>query len=83
MHAITGAYAKPIFVDQLGANADSISNGIPLEDFGNGHPNPNLTHAKELVTIMYSVDQLAGQLDFMWNNMSQMFLNMKWMHKQH
>lgn len=56
MHAITGAYAKPIFVDQLGANADSISNGIPLEDFGNGHPDPNLTYAEELVNIMYSVD---------------------------
>ncbi|KAI3860190.1 hypothetical protein MKW92_030014 [Papaver armeniacum] len=53
MHAVTGAYAKPIFVDTLGANPDSIINGVPLEDFGHGHPDPNLTYAKELVDIMY------------------------------
>ncbi|PON69954.1 Alpha-D-phosphohexomutase superfamily [Parasponia andersonii] len=53
MHAVTGAYAKPIFVDKLGANPDSISNGVPLEDFGHGHPDPNLTYAKDLVNIMY------------------------------
>ncbi|XVF09746.1 hypothetical protein REPUB_Repub07fG0122100 [Reevesia pubescens] len=54
MHAVTGAYAKPIFVDKLGANSDSISNGVPLEDFGHGHPDPNLTYAKDLVNTMYS-----------------------------
>ncbi|KAG2715738.1 hypothetical protein I3843_03G094500 [Carya illinoinensis] len=53
MHAVTGAYAKPIFVDKLGASLDSILNGVPLEDFGHGHPDPNLTYAKELVDIMY------------------------------
>ncbi|KAH1075494.1 hypothetical protein J1N35_027999 [Gossypium stocksii] len=54
MHAVTGAYAKPIFVDKLGARPDSISNGVPLEDFGHGHPDPNLTYAKDLVNTMYS-----------------------------
>ncbi|KAH1230773.1 Phosphoglucomutase, chloroplastic [Glycine max] len=54
MHAVTGAYAKPIFVDKLGASLDSISNGIPLEDFGHGHPDPNLTYAKDLVDILYA-----------------------------
>lgn len=54
MHAVAGEYAKPIFVDQLGANLDCIKNGVPLEDFGHGHPDPNLTYAKELVEIMYS-----------------------------
>ncbi|CAB4271339.1 unnamed protein product [Prunus armeniaca] len=54
MHAVTGAYAKPIFVDKLGASPDSISNGVPLEDFGHGHPDPNLTYAKDLVNILYS-----------------------------
>ncbi|OAY48214.1 phosphoglucomutase, chloroplastic isoform X2 [Manihot esculenta] len=54
MHAVTGAYAKPIFVDKLGASPDSISNGVPLEDFGHGHPDPNLTYAKDLVKILYS-----------------------------
>ncbi|KAL6581438.1 hypothetical protein OROMI_007361 [Orobanche minor] len=53
MHAVTGAYAKPIFVDRLGASEDSILNGVPLEDFGHGHPDPNLTYAKDLVKIMY------------------------------
>ncbi|OVA00169.1 Alpha-D-phosphohexomutase superfamily [Macleaya cordata] len=53
MHAVTGAYAKPIFVDTLGANPDSIANGVPLEDFGHGHPDPNLTYAKDLVDILY------------------------------
>lgn len=53
MHAVTGAYAKPIFVDKLGASLDSISNGVPSEDFGHGHPDPNLTYAKDLVDIMY------------------------------
>ncbi|XP_021292332.1 LOW QUALITY PROTEIN: phosphoglucomutase, chloroplastic-like [Herrania umbratica] len=54
MHAVTGAYAKPIFVDKLGASPDSISNGVALEDFGHGHPDPNLTYAKDLVNTMYS-----------------------------
>ncbi|XP_022736890.1 phosphoglucomutase, chloroplastic-like isoform X2 [Durio zibethinus] len=54
MHAVTGAYAKPIFVDKLRASPDSISNGVPLEDFGHGHPDPNLTYAKDLVNTMYS-----------------------------
>ncbi|XAR66188.1 Phosphoglucomutase (alpha-D-glucose-1,6-bisphosphate-dependent) [Bertholletia excelsa] len=54
MHAVTGAYAKPIFMDKLGAHPDSISNGVPLEDFGRGHPDPNLTYAKDLVNIMFS-----------------------------
>ncbi|KAM3320092.1 phosphoglucomutase, chloroplastic [Capsicum chacoense] len=53
MHAVTGAYAKPIFVDKLGASLESISNGVPLEDFGHGHPDPNLTYAEDLVNILY------------------------------
>ncbi|KAI5055949.1 hypothetical protein GOP47_0029470, partial [Adiantum capillus-veneris] len=56
MHAITGAYARPIFVERLGAREDSIMNGTPLEDFGGGHPDPNLTYAEELVKIMYESD---------------------------
>lgn len=56
MHAVTGAYAKPMLVDALGAPEDSIINGVPLEDFGGGHPDPNLTYAEELVSIMYGSD---------------------------
>ncbi len=53
MHAVTGPYAKAIFIDRLGAPADSVMNAIPLPDFGNGHPDPNLTYAHELVEILY------------------------------
>ena len=28
-------------------------NGVPLEDFGGGHPDPNLTYAHDLVDIMW------------------------------
>ena len=54
MHAITGPYAKRIFVDILGASPDSVINAEPLEDFGGHHPDPNLAHAQELAEIMFS-----------------------------
>ena len=54
MHAITGAYAGPLFIDNLGAPADCLKNDSPLEDFGGGHPDPNLTYAKALVEIMFA-----------------------------
>lgn len=54
MHAITGPYARRILTQQLGAGADCVINGEPLEDFGGGHPDPNLVHAKELVDRMFS-----------------------------
>ena len=53
MHAVTGAYAAPLFVDEFGAAPDAMRNSVPLEDFGGGHPDPNLTYAKELVDIMF------------------------------
>ena len=31
-------------------------NGVPLEDFGGGHPDPNLTYAHDLVDIMWKPD---------------------------
>lgn len=52
MHAVTGPYARHILVDLLGAPAESLINGRPLPDFGGGHPDPNLIHARELVTTM-------------------------------
>ncbi len=54
MHAVTGPYAKYILEYMLGAKSGSVINAIPKEDFNNGHPDPNLTYAKELVDIMYS-----------------------------
>ncbi len=56
MHAVTGPYARAIFEDRLGATAGTVINGIPLEDFGGGHPDPNLVYAKELVDILFSED---------------------------
>lgn len=56
MHAVTGAYAGPLFEDELGASKGCVRNGIPLPDFGGGHPDPNLTYAKELVSIMFGSD---------------------------
>lgn len=54
MHAITGPYAREILINRLGAGQDCVINGEPLEDFGGGHPDPNLVHAKALVTRMFS-----------------------------
>ena len=52
MHAITGPYAKRILEGVLGAEPGSVFNAVPLEDFGGGHPDPNLAHAHELAEIM-------------------------------
>eukprot|EP00208_Stichococcus_sp_RCC1054_P002668 CAMPEP_0206134820 /NCGR_PEP_ID=MMETSP1473-20131121/224_1 /ASSEMBLY_ACC=CAM_ASM_001109 /TAXON_ID=1461547 /ORGANISM="Stichococcus sp, Strain RCC1054" /LENGTH=557 /DNA_ID=CAMNT_0053526443 /DNA_START=244 /DNA_END=1917 /DNA_ORIENTATION=- len=56
MNAVTGAYANPILVNELGASPDSVMNGTPKEDFGGGHPDPNLTYAHELVELMWKDD---------------------------
>lgn len=56
MHAVTGPYAKRVFEDLLGAAAGSVRNGIPLEDFGGGHPDPNLTYAHELADLLLKGD---------------------------
>jgi len=56
MHAVTGPYSREIFVNRLGAAPDSVINAEPLEDFGGGHPDPNLTYAHELVEVLYGND---------------------------
>ena len=53
MHAVNGPYAEDLFVGRLGAAADSLMNFRPLQDFGGGHPDPNLTYAHELVEVLY------------------------------
>lgn len=53
MHAITGPYAKAILETELGAPEGTVINQVPRPDFGGGHPDPNLTYAEELVSIMY------------------------------
>ncbi len=56
MHAVTGPYARRILEDALGAPAGSVINAEPLEDFGGGHPDPNLVHARSLVERMARPD---------------------------
>ncbi len=56
MHAVTGSYARAIFEQRLGAPAGTVMNGIPLEDFGGGHPDPNLVYAHDLVEVLYGED---------------------------
>lgn len=52
MHAVTGPYAHALLEQRLGAQPDTVINGIPLPDFGGGHPDPNLVYADHLVKIM-------------------------------
>jgi phosphoglucomutase len=52
MHAVTGPYAVEILEHRLGAPAGTVMNGVPLEDFGGGHPDPNLVHAHDLVEAL-------------------------------
>lgn len=54
MHAVTGPYAHAIFERELGAAPGTVRNGTPLPDFGGGHPDPNLVHARELLDLMMS-----------------------------
>ncbi|WP_107666566.1 alpha-D-glucose phosphate-specific phosphoglucomutase [Cyanothece sp. BG0011] len=53
LHAVTGPYAKALFEQYLGAKEGTVQNGEPLEDFGGGHPDPNLVYAHDLVDIMF------------------------------
>ena len=56
MNAVTGPYARHILEERLGAHAGTVVNGIPLEDFGGHHPDPNLVNAAELVAQMNAAD---------------------------
>jgi phosphoglucomutase len=52
MHAVTGPYAREILERRLGAAEGSVIRAKPLPDFGGGHPDPNLSHASELLARM-------------------------------
>ncbi len=56
MHAVTGPYAHEVLVRRLGAPPASVINGVPLPDFGGGHPDPNPTYAAELMATMFGAD---------------------------
>ena len=48
----------------LGAPAASVINGVPLPDFGGGHPDPNPTYAEELVETMFAEGSGRSAPDF-------------------
>ena len=56
MHAVTGPYATRLLEGLLGAPAGTVRNGKPLEDFGGGHPDPNLTYAHDLAELLMDSD---------------------------
>ncbi len=60
MHAVTGPYASRLFEGLLGAPTGTVRNGVPLADFGGGHPDPNLTYAHELADLLLT----GGAYDF-------------------
>jgi phosphoglucomutase len=49
MSGVTGPYGQRIFVNMLGGPASCLMRCEPLDDFGGGHPDPNLTYAADLV----------------------------------
>ncbi|NJK61650.1 MAG: alpha-D-glucose phosphate-specific phosphoglucomutase [Synechococcaceae cyanobacterium SM2_3_1] len=53
LHAVTGPYAQQILETRLGAPAGTVQQGRPLEDFGGGHPDPNLVYAHDLVEQLF------------------------------
>ena len=53
-----------ILVAELGMDASSAVNCVPLPDFGGGHPDPNLTYAAELVDeLKKGVHDLGAAFD--------------------
>ncbi|MGV7211481.1 alpha-D-glucose phosphate-specific phosphoglucomutase [Oxalobacteraceae bacterium A2-2] len=56
MGAVSGPYAKAIIEGLLGAPAGTVINGVPLEDFGGHHPDPNPVNAAELIALMAADD---------------------------
>ena len=56
MHGSTGPYARRIFEELLAAPLGSVLNGVPLEDFGGGHPDPNQVYAADLVARLNAPD---------------------------
>ncbi len=56
MNAVGGPYAKALLEGELGAPAGTVVNGVPLEDFGGLHPDPNPVNAEDLIAHMFAAD---------------------------
>ena len=52
MNAVTGPYARELFVNKIGLSENCLMNSTPLPNFGNLHPDPNLTYAHELADLV-------------------------------
>ncbi len=52
MNAVTGPYARELFVNKIGVSENCLMNSTPLPDFGNLHPDPNLTYADKLADLL-------------------------------
>lgn len=59
MSAVAGPYAVEIIEGLLGAPRGTVVNGVPLEDFGGHHPDPNPAHATDLIAAMAASDAPA------------------------
>jgi phosphoglucomutase len=56
IHAVTGPYAVEILERRLGAAPGSAVNAEPKPDFGGLHPDPNPTHAADLIHALAAPD---------------------------
>ena len=56
MCAASGPYATRIIEGLLGAPKGTVVNGVPLEDFGGLHPDPNPVYADDLVAHLSAAD---------------------------
>jgi len=52
MNAVTGPYARELFVSKIGLSENCLMNSNPLPNFGNLHPDPNLTYADKLADLL-------------------------------
>tara|TARA_Y100001968_G_scaffold147346_1_gene134797 strand:- start:774 stop:2435 length:1662 start_codon:yes stop_codon:yes gene_type:complete len=59
LNAVTGPYAKRLFEECLNSPLGTVRNGIPKEDFGGCHPDPNLTYAKNLADLLLKGNSFA------------------------
>lgn len=59
MHAVTGPYAYELFEKRLGAGPGTVMNGVPKDDFGGGHPDPNPVYAAELIEALRADSGIA------------------------
>ena len=59
LNAVTGPYAKRLLEGLLHAPLGTVRNGIPLEDFGGCHPDPNLTYANQLADLLLKGDHYS------------------------